>query len=92
MELSQLLIMLGFGVIILGFIILTLALLIMSIGREAHEEQKGERSETKVRGGGVVLIGPIPIVFGTDRQSLIIVLSLTIIIIILAIILLWGLR
>jgi len=92
MELSQLLIMLGFGIVILGFIILALALLIMSIGREAHEEQKGEHPETKVRGGGIILIGPIPIAFGTDKQSLIIVLSLTIIIIILAIILLWGLR
>ena len=24
----------------------------------------------KVRGGGVIIIGPIPIVFGTDKQSL----------------------
>jgi uncharacterized protein (TIGR00304 family) len=91
MYLSQLLILLGIGIIILGFIILALALLIMSISKETYKEQK-EDSETKVRGGGVVLIGPIPIVFGTDKQSLIIVLSLTIIIIILAIILLWGLR
>ncbi len=92
MNLPQLLITLGFGIIILGFVILMLALLIMSIKKEEYKEQKEEQSKTKVHGGGVVLIGPIPIIFGTDKQSLIIVLGLTIIIMILAIIIMWGLR
>ncbi len=31
----------------------------------------GERRETErdVRGGGVVIVGPIPIVFGSDKRS-----------------------
>ena len=29
---------------------------------------EGERSERKVEGGGVVMVGPIPIVFGTSSE------------------------
>jgi uncharacterized protein (TIGR00304 family) len=30
---------------------------------------RSARGTVKVRGGGVVMIGPIPIVFGTDKES-----------------------
>jgi uncharacterized protein (TIGR00304 family) len=30
---------------------------------------KSARGTGKVRGGGVVMIGPVPIVFGTDKES-----------------------
>ena len=30
---------------------------------------KSMRGGGKVRGGGVVMIGPVPIIFGTDKQS-----------------------
>jgi len=30
---------------------------------------KSMRGSGKVRGGGVVMIGPVPIIFGTDKQS-----------------------
>jgi len=33
----------------------------------------------KVKGGGIILIGPIPIIFGTDKQSIKTVLLLAII-------------
>ena len=33
----------------------------------------------KIRGGGAIIIGPIPIVFGTDKQSLKTVLLLSIV-------------
>jgi uncharacterized protein (TIGR00304 family) len=36
------------------------------------------RKTGKIRGGGAVIIGPIPIVFGTDEQSLKTVLLLSI--------------
>lgn len=89
MNITQSLILVGFGIIILGFLMIMIALITESFKKEKKEE---EQSKTEIRGGGVVLIGPIPIVFGTDKQSLIIILSLTIAIMILAIILLWGLR
>jgi len=41
------------------------------------------RKRGKVRGGGAVIIGPVPIIFGTDKESLktILLLSITLTII-----------
>lgn len=36
-----------------------------SIFRGAH----GDGSPSKVKGGGIIMLGPIPIVFGSDRGS-----------------------
>ena len=44
----------GFAVGILAFIIAIL---------------KSGRGAEQVRGGGVVMIGPVPIIFGTDKES-----------------------
>jgi len=62
---------LGFIVVFLGFAIAFVAVLLMAI--------RGGRAGGKVKGGGAILIGPIPIVFGTDRESMKIVLILAII-------------
>jgi len=35
----------------------------------------------KVRGGGAVIIGPVPIVFGTDKESVKIILVLSIVLV-----------
>jgi len=40
---------------------------------------RGARSGGKVKGGGAILVGPIPIVFGTDKESMKIVLILAIV-------------
>jgi len=48
------------------------------------------RPKPKVRGGGVVLIGPIPIIFGSDKNSAIILSVLAIIIMIIAVIAIFG--
>lgn len=36
--------------------------------RGPEQPPEGDRSASRAEGGGVVLIGPIPIVFGTDRR------------------------
>jgi uncharacterized protein (TIGR00304 family) len=38
-----------------------------------------EGREGKVRGGGAIIIGPVPIVFGTDKESIKAILLLSII-------------
>lgn len=53
MELLLALVIIAFLLIIAGLIILSLS-----------SKQPGERN---VRGGGVLIIGPIPIIFGTDQ-------------------------
>ncbi len=40
------------------------------------------KGKGKVKGGGVVIIGPFPIIFGTDKESVKILLLLSIILII----------
>lgn len=44
---------------------------------------KGKKVKGKVRGGGVVIIGPFPIVFGTDKESVKILLFLSIVLVVL---------
>ena len=54
--------------------------------------RKDETPETtgEVRGGGAIIIGPIPIIFGTDKKSiktiLLLSMTLTVLLIILAVI------
>jgi len=43
-----------------------------------------EKPEGGVRGGGVIMIGPIPIIFGTDVGALKIVVILVIVLMVIA--------
>lgn len=45
-----------------------------------------EGSGQNVKGGGVIFIGPIPIIFGSDKRSAIIVILLAIILMLLALV------
>jgi uncharacterized protein (TIGR00304 family) len=67
----------GFALIVVGVLIVILALLLVSV----RSAGKG-----KVRGGGAVIIGPVPIVFGTDKKSLKTVLLLSIVLTALALV------
>lgn len=68
----------GLMLIVLGMIIVFLALFLVFF-------EKGGRG--KVSGGGALIIGPIPIVFGTDKKALKAVLSLSIVLTLLLLIL-----
>ena len=46
-----------------------------------------EKSETGVRGGGVIMIGPLPIIFGSDVAALKLVMILAIVLMVIAAIL-----
>jgi len=59
---------LGTALIIVGVLVIAVAIFLLSV----KSAGKG-----KVRGGGAVIIGPIPIVFGTDKKSLKTVLLLS---------------
>lgn len=67
--------MLGVMLVFTGFVITLIAVLLwifMTVKRGG-----------KVRGGGAVIIGPFPIVFGTDKESVKVILLLTIALIVL---------
>ncbi len=64
------LISLGLALVFLGVLIIVLALFL------AYSKKSEKR---KISGGGAVIIGPIPIIFGTDEKALKMVLFLSIV-------------
>lgn len=68
----------GLILIVFGFILAFIAAAMMLfVGMHVHG---------KVRGGGLIMIGPIPIIFGTDREVVKTLLILSIILIAVALV------
>jgi uncharacterized protein (TIGR00304 family) len=67
---GQLLFTVGFILILAGFVMVFVAALLLFF--------KALRGKGRIRGGGVVMIGPFPIVFGTDKESVKMLLLLSI--------------
>jgi uncharacterized protein (TIGR00304 family) len=79
-------------IITVGFLIVFIGMLVILAGvfSTAYQSWKTggmEKTETSVRGGGVIMIGPIPIVFGTDVGAVKVVIILAIALMILAFVL-----
>jgi uncharacterized protein (TIGR00304 family) len=78
---------LGIALIVVGIIIIVTAIILASIG----DAKKG-----KLSAAGVIMIGPIPIIFGTDKKAvktvLVLALALTVVALIIIIINYWLLR
>jgi uncharacterized protein (TIGR00304 family) len=62
----------GLGLILIGIFAIVIGLLILAFSRS-----------TKIEGGGVVFIGPFPIVFGSSERIVYIVLAITLVIMLL---------
>ncbi len=77
----------GIALVVVGIVVIVASIIVASMGGA----KKG-----KVRGAGVIMIGPIPIIFGTDKKSVktVLALALTLTIVVLIIIILdyWLLR
>ncbi|KPV61570.1 MAG: hypothetical protein AOA65_2387 [Candidatus Bathyarchaeota archaeon BA1] len=66
---------LGLLLVFAGFIVSLVAVILLIL-----KAMKGKR---KVKGGGAVIIGPFPIIFGTDKESVKMLLLLSIVLIVL---------
>jgi len=77
----------GVTLIILGFVISFIAMIWLVLSGVRGGNGKG-----KVRGAGAVIIGPIPIIFGTDKESVkfILVLSIILVALLLVLTVLWS--
>jgi uncharacterized protein (TIGR00304 family) len=69
------LIWIGLFLIFLGVIVLIVGSIFSIFQREYSGGGGEEGEETKitteeVKGGGIIFIGPIPLVFGTDKESI----------------------
>jgi uncharacterized protein (TIGR00304 family) len=79
--------LLGIALVVVGVIVIVVAIFLASISGA---------KKMKVRGAGVIMIGPIPIIFGTDKKSvksvLALALFLTIVVLIITVVYYWLLR
>ncbi len=78
----ELLTMLGVILIMLGLFSIVFWMISRSI-----QGNPVELTKENTKAGGVIMIGPIPIIFGSDKKSVLIVMLLAIALMILAIIL-----
>lgn len=60
----------GFTLVFAGIIILVISTALLFISET--------KSKRRVKGAGVIIIGPFPIIFGTDKQSIRLILLLSI--------------
>jgi len=70
---------LGIGLIFVGILVIFVAIILVVVSNV--------RGGGKVKGGGAIIIGPVPIIFGTDKQSIKTILLLSITLTVLLIIL-----
>ncbi|MGB8216537.1 MAG: TIGR00304 family protein [Candidatus Methanoperedens sp.] len=73
----------GSFLLILGFLLVAFGMM----SKEGMEEERPEEmsKEIKVKGGGVIFIGPVPVVFGTDKKYALLMMILAIVLMLLAI-------
>lgn len=81
------LITLGSFMILLGFLMVTFGMVRQVLENATHGEKipGQEIIDGKVKGAGVIMIGPVPIVFGTDKKYAALLMILAIVIMLLAI-------
>ncbi|MGB7968670.1 MAG: TIGR00304 family protein [Methanobacterium sp.] len=53
------------SIILMGFVVVILGILLIFIGTALQSSSND--SKTEIHTGGVILIGPIPIIFGNDK-------------------------
>jgi uncharacterized protein (TIGR00304 family) len=74
------LVLIGIGIIVVGFLVVFLGMAMSGRSSEGGEKR------TEVRGGGVIMIGPIPIIFGSDSKWTSIAIVLAIVLIVIALV------
>ena len=82
---DPIMLLLGIALVFIGLVVLLVSLFIRG------EEFESSKRETKT--GGVIIIGPLPIVFGSDKSVAIVAAIIGIVLTALAIVLtliLWG--
>jgi uncharacterized membrane protein len=79
---------LGSTLILVGVIVMLIAILLMFFSNV--------KGRGKARGGGAIIIGPVPIVFGTDKESLrtvlLMAITLTVLLIVLTVVMHYATR
>lgn len=77
----------GSFMILLGFLMVAFGMMRSALENSAHGENISgqDRKDETVKGAGVILIGPVPVVFGTDKKYAALLMILAIVLMLLAI-------
>ena len=78
---------LGFLLVFIGILVILAGMLSMVYQTWKTGGDGVEKPETGVRGGGVIMIGPVPIIFGSDVTALKPVMILAVVLMVIAVIL-----
>jgi len=81
------LITLGFLVVLLGMLLILLG--VFSQVYQSWKTGSTEQQENGIRAGGVIMIGPIPLIFGSDPGAVKLAIILAIVLMALALILMY---
>jgi len=75
--------LIGVLLIFAALILFTVGYMTRGIGEPPYpmDKEHFEQKETKIKGGGIVLIGPIPIVFGSTWKIVVFLMALALVLI-----------
>ncbi|MDD5474810.1 MAG: TIGR00304 family protein [Candidatus Methanoperedens sp.] len=81
------LVIFGMILIMLGFFLVAAGMMRSAKESEGLEDSAfKETGEERVKGGGVILIGPVPVVFGTDKRYALLLMVMAVVLMLLSII------
>jgi uncharacterized protein (TIGR00304 family) len=69
-------------IVFLGVLLMLLGFALVFTGLSKGTVFTRDDSKGEVRGGGIVMIGPFPIIFGTDRSSVAFLIALAILLVV----------
>jgi uncharacterized protein (TIGR00304 family) len=72
------------SLVILGALVIIAGILVIFLATIFASRSKGDEKEVEVKGGGVIMIGPIPIIFGTDPKWTVAAIVLAIVLVVLS--------
>jgi uncharacterized protein (TIGR00304 family) len=66
-----------------GVVIVVLGMLFIFAGMIKQAVSSKDAGKGEIRGGGVIMLGPLPIIFGTDKDSIstVIILALLLVVV-----------
>ncbi|MCW4029850.1 MAG: DUF131 domain-containing protein [Candidatus Bathyarchaeota archaeon] len=86
----------GTALIVAGIVVIVLAVILASLRRGGSKGEGEAEGKNETHAAGIIMIGPIPIIFGTDKKSvktvLLLALALTIMALIAYLVYYWLVR
>lgn len=70
------------SIILVGFVVVILGILLIFVGSALQSSSNSSKNE--IQTGGVIMIGPIPIIFGNDKGLVVVAVIFAVVLMILS--------